>query len=161
MSDPNGGGFRPPGGAPPGGFHPQAAAPPGGGFGPPPGSPPQGGGFGPPPGPPPPGGGFGAPPPGGFGAPGALPQMEVLPSIEVNIMPAFVLAVITMSGCGCFPLGLAGIYFADQAKKAGFRGDAAGAKSKLLISYALSGVAIACVPIGLALYVLFMVLLQL
>lgn len=87
--------------------------------------------------------------------------MQPMPSVEVNIMPAFFLAVITMMGCGCFPLGLAGIYFADQAKKAGFRGDADGAKSKLMISYALSGLSIACVPIGFFLYVVFIVLIQL
>ena len=64
-----GGGYGPPGGAPPGGF---GGPPPGGFGGPPPGAPP--GGFGgPPPGAPP--GGFGGPPPGappgGYGGPPA------------------------------------------------------------------------------------------
>lgn len=136
MSNPMGGGYGSPGG---GGFGPPSG---GGGFGPPPS-----GGFGAPPG----GGGFGAPP--GGGGFGPTPQGPA----SISVGPALALAVVSIVLCGCLPGGIVGLLFADQAKKAAARGDAATAKTKLMISYVVSVGSIGVACMGFLLYMVLII----
>ena len=145
MSDPFGGG----GG---GGFGPPNQG--GGGFGsPPPGGggfgqlPPGGGGFGQPPGQSPQGGFSPAPggQPAGFGAPATQ-------SVRIDEKPAMILAFITAAFC-CMPGGIIALLLTQSAKTAAVNGDEAGAKTKLRISMAISGVSMLLVLVSLCLYV--------
>ncbi|MEQ8454789.1 MAG: hypothetical protein RID81_30660 [Sandaracinaceae bacterium] len=146
MNHPSGGGFGPPGGPPQppsgGGGFGQPPSGGGGGFGQPPG------GFGPPPGGQPPmgqgGGGFG-PPPGPQGVP-------------IQEGPAIIMAIVSILICGCLPGGLVGLLLANQAKQAAARGDESGARSKLMMSYAASGISMALMMIVIFLYFVLMVL---
>ncbi|MEQ9080654.1 MAG: hypothetical protein RLP09_42720 [Sandaracinaceae bacterium] len=146
MNHPSGGGFGPPGGPPQppsgGGGFGQPPSGGGGGFGQPPG------GFGPPPGGQPPmgqgGGGFG-PPPGPQGVP-------------IQEGPAIIMAIVSIVLCGCLPGGLVGLLLANQAKQAAARGDESGARSKLMMSYAASGISMALMMLVIFLYFVLMVL---
>ncbi|GAB5544197.1 MAG: hypothetical protein SangKO_039570 [Sandaracinaceae bacterium] len=146
VNHPSGGGFGPPGGPPQppsgGGGFGQPPSGGGGGFGQPPG------GFGPPPGGQPPmgqgGGGFG-PPPG--------PQ-----GVHIQEGPAIIMAIVSILLCGCLPGGLVGLLLANQAKQAAARGDESGARSKLMMSYAASGISMALMMIVIFLYFVLMVL---
>lgn len=155
MSDPfgggGGGGFGPPNQGGGGGFG--SPPPGGGGFGQPPGGPPPqgGGGFGQPPGgPPPQGGGFNPPPGGGgFGAPATQ-------SVQIDEKPALMLGFATAFLC-CPLGGIAALLLAQSAKTAAVNGDAEGAKTKLRISMAISGVSVLLALTGLCLYLGLMV----
>lgn len=90
------------------------------------------------------GGGFG-PPPGPQGVP-------------IQEGPAIIMAIVSIVLCGCLPGGLVGLLLANQAKQAAARGDESGARSKLMMSYAASGISMALMMLVIFLYFVLMVL---
>jgi len=78
--------------------------------------------------------------------------------VKIQEGPAIIAAIVSIVLCGCLPGGLVGLLLANQAKQAANRGDEAGARSKLMMSYIASGASMALMGIVIFLYFVLMVL---